>query len=74
MSSSRFYSPENAGRTTAIYKRAFRELKIERASGVKHERLDRRIFFLDNTTNDPHRFLDKAICRYLRLPTLNHRL
>ena len=73
MSSSRFYSPETVGRMTAVYKRAVQELKIERASVVKHERLARCILSIGNTISDPHRLLDQSIRLYLRSATINRR-
>jgi hypothetical protein len=73
MSSSRFYSPETVGRMTAVYKRAVQELKIERASVVKHERLARCILSIGNTTSDPHCLLDRSIRLYLRSATMNRR-
>lgn len=61
MSSSRYYSPEAVRRMTTVYKRAVRELKLERVSIVEHERLASCILTIGNTYTDLHRLLDRAI-------------
>ncbi len=70
---SHFYSPEALGRMTTAYERATRELKLERASVVEHERLARCILSIGNTYTDPHRLLDRSVRLYRRSPTMSRR-
>lgn len=66
MSSPGFFGPEILSRMTAVYKSAVKELKLQSASAIEHERLATCILSIGNSYSDTHRLLEKSVRLYIR--------
>jgi hypothetical protein len=55
MSSLGFFYPDVVARMTAVYKSAVKELKLESAPAIEHERLATCILSLGHSHSDQHR-------------------
>ena len=66
MSSPGFFYPDVLTRMTAVYKSAVKELKLENAPAIEHERLATCILSIGHSHSDQHRLLESSVRLYMR--------